>query len=350
MKKLNLIRCLNLFIQLIYLNLAVFASTQNNKAPLMGKCQLIGNSHVLTFNNSQEKILANLVCIHGMSMCAQAYTKIGYELLNQHKIATYAVNVEGFGPIGSDTRNEKLDLHDTVKDIRKLINILYTQNPDIPIFLLGESMGASIAIAVTAQNNEHIAGIIAVAPAWKIKKLKRNLSKGILQYIIEPKVPVGFAAKGVIKQATSDPYLIEHIESDTSHRIKLSPIEAIAFLEFIHKTNINVTKISKTPVMIIQGLQDNLVKPESAATLYNDFKTKQKILIIDAKGSHLIFEEGQYNNNDIIELLNFIKGQNEIINYFKIHCLIINNEDINHKYQKILTKILKTIKPETYND
>ncbi len=321
----------------------------------LGDCTKIGASHVLVFNDPNTNIKANLIAVHGMSMCARAYTQLGLCLLKKYQIATYCLNVRGFGPLGSDSREEKLDLIDTTGDIRLLINILHAKNPNLPIILLGESMGASLVLATAANNPEFIDGIVASSPAWKIKKLKRNIAKGILQIIIEPKKKLGLASKGIVNQATNDPNLINHIETSDSHKLKLSLCEAINFLRFIHKTSSYAISVNSCNVMILQGLQDNLVKPESAAYLYKDCTTKHKEFILDCKASHLIFEENQYNSNDIIKLVEFIsassqsnntKSNFEIVSGFQT----INKEFISKKYKRTYNKIVKILSNKSKHD
>ena len=55
----------------------------------------------------------------------------------------------------------------------------------------------------------------------------------------------------------------------------------------------NAKKIVKTPVLLVAGLNDKLVKPQGTIDLYQELSTPDKKLMTIRSGEHLIFEQGQ---------------------------------------------------------
>jgi len=110
-----------------------------------------------------DEIKAVIVALHGFNDYSNAFTSPA-AFLSRHRIACYAYDQRGFGKAprqgvwaGIDAYTN--DLTAFVKEVRK-------RHPDIPLYVLGESMGGAITIAAFTGNNPPDAeGVILVAPA-----------------------------------------------------------------------------------------------------------------------------------------------------------------------------------------
>ncbi len=260
-----------------------------------GSCCGASHAHGLYWMDPRVPTRADLLCIHGLGLCAKGYEPFGKRMA-QEGIATYAMDVRGFGPQSHAGKGDKLDLNETVADVRDVLETIHGRHPDRPIFLLGESMGGSIAIRTAALYPESMSGLICSAPAWRIYKQKRTALKGLLALFLPRGHRVNLAAAGVIRQATNKSALRQHWLSDPDHRLNLSGREAFAFFRFTRRTPKNAGEISRTPVLILQGLHDRLVKPSGVARLFNRLPVRDKELILDISAEHLILEEGQFSN------------------------------------------------------
>lgn len=114
----------------------------------------------------QGKITAVIVALHGMNDYSNAFTGPAEEWA-KHGIATYAYDQRGFGeaPLhGHWAGTWQLD-----DDVAAACRMVHGKHPDVPVYLLGESMGG--AVAVTAATGAAGApradcdGLILVAPA-----------------------------------------------------------------------------------------------------------------------------------------------------------------------------------------
>lgn len=255
------------------------------------------DTHGLSWVSEKAQCQAVLLCVHGLGLCARAYDNLG-KRISPEGIATYAVDVHGFGR-PDEGRQAKLDLDGTVSDIYSILLELRKKYPGKPIFLLGESMGGAIAIRVAALHPDAVDGIVCSAPAWKLYKEKTTAFKGLLTIPFKRNPRISIVAAGVMKQATSKPELKQHWLADASHRLDLSIPEALQFARFIHRTPANAVMIKTIPVLFLQGLDDNLVKPGSAAWLFNKLGSREKKLVLMTNSEHLIFEEDQFSDSAV---------------------------------------------------
>lgn len=267
-------------------------------------CVIVGGTHMLEWQ-SPEPAKIVVVCIHGLGLCARAYKPLAHEF-SASGIDGFGVNVRGFGPDRDKAELAKLNCEETVSDVRKLLVSIHEEQPDYKIVLIGESMGGALAVRVAAENPELVDGVVCSAPAWKLLRIRQTAVKGVFQLFLYSGSRPGFASRSLMHQATADPKLTEHWLKDPSHKLTLSLGEARAFLSFIHKTDLYAKKLN-LPVLITQGLNDNLVSPKSVARLFKDIPSRNKTVLIDGKGEHLLLEEGEFSPALKSRLIEWIK-------------------------------------------
>ncbi len=272
-------------------------------------CKIVGDTHMLEWKSTAPaKII--VVCIHGLGLCAMAYKPLAKEL-SQVGIDGYGVNVRGFGPDRDKADRAKLNCIDTAHDIGKLLVDIRKQHPDYKVYLLGESMGGALAIRAAAENSDLIDGVVCSAPAWKLLKTRSTAVKGVVElYLFRSRKP-GIASRGVIHQATTDHELREHWLAEQSHKMKLSRKEATDFIRFVSKTDSYAKKVTK-PVLVMQGLVDHLVSPKAVAKIFGDIPASNKEFLIDAKGEHLLLEEGKFSPVLLEKLIAWLKADQSI--------------------------------------
>lgn len=267
-------------------------------------CVIVGETHMLEWRSpTPAKIV--VVCIHGLGLCARAYKPLGISL-SANGIDGFGVNVRGFGPNKGKPERAKLDCIHTVNDVTELLRNIHKEQPDYKVFLVGESMGGALAIRIAAENPTLVDGVVCSAPAWRLLRMRRIAGKGVFELFLFSGKNPGPAGRAVIHQATSDPELTAHWLADPSHKLKLSWKEATSFLNFISKTHYYAKRLTK-PVLVVQGLNDNLVSPKGVATIFRDIPSNNKTFLIDAKGEHIVLEEGRSSPALIEKLIEWMK-------------------------------------------
>jgi acylglycerol lipase len=104
---------------------------------------------------------ALVLALHGFNEYRNAFARLGTYLASQGML-TYAYDQRGFGATAQRGRwggEERL-----IADQRVLAGLLRERYPNVPLFLLGESMGGAVVMAAAAAGSR-ADGIILVAPA-----------------------------------------------------------------------------------------------------------------------------------------------------------------------------------------
>jgi len=251
-----------------------------------------------------EKPWAILMCIHGFGLHKSAYEAFG-KAMAKKGVLVFALDVRGFGSWCKLDR-PKVNFDLCTSDISHVSATLKKGMPDVPIFLLGESMGGAIVLQ-SAMGCKAVEGVISSVPAadrYNGTKTKMKVAWRVL--LSGPKT--GFdITKDVIEKVSRDEKLVEEWKSDREARFKLGTDELIKFDTFMNSTKLKVQSLEK-PVMIVQGGADPLVKPASTIELYDAIKTTDKTLIILGFKEHLIFENEQFSPLMLEGLTNWLKG------------------------------------------
>jgi lysophospholipase len=233
-----------------------------------------------------------IIAIHGLSLEHSSYDAFATKIADAG-YTTVAFDVRGFGSYRQALGAEQIDIDECIGDLKNVVSAIRADNPNKPLFLLGESMGGAIALQLAAKHPELMEGLIASVPAGKRFAQKRTTVKVALHYL-EHKNKTFDIGSDVINRATKDPKLKEMWSDDPKTRSMLTPRELIAFQEMMNRNIDSAKKIHSTPVIIFQGVSDGLVKPEATYDLFRAIACKDKDLVMIGNAEHLIFEEGRF--------------------------------------------------------
>jgi len=249
---------------------------------------------------------AVLLCVHGFGLHKSAYEAFG-KAMSSRGVLVFALDVRGFGS-WCKLERPKVNFDLCTSDLSHASTMLKKGLPDVPIFLLGESMGGAIVLQ-SAMSCKDIDGVVSSVPAadryngtkTKMKVAWRVLSGAKNDFDI---------TKDVVEKVSRDEKLVEEWKNDREARFKLGTDELIKFDSFMKSTKFKVQRLEK-PVLIIQGGSDPLVKPSSTIELYDAIKTKDKTLIILGYKEHLIFENEQFFPLMLEGLNNWMRGHSK---------------------------------------
>lgn len=258
----------------------------------------------LSWLNPLGKPRAIILCVHGLGLHSGSYEQFG-KAMSQRGYAVYAVDVRGFGSWMAAKGREKCDFKHCSDDIVSTLNVLRMANPNVPVYLLGESMGGAIALDVASQYPALINGLISAVPAAERFNTGRTDFKVFMHLLTgNRKVNV---EKSVVNRATADPALREEWSEDPLGRMNLSAKELMQFQAFMNDNHDRAKKIDRLPVLIVQGGKDKLVKAEGTKELFEKLATQDKNLAMVNGAEHLVYEEGQFSR-EVLDLTdNWIK-------------------------------------------
>lgn len=244
-----------------------------------------------------------ILCIHGLGLYSKSYENFAQRLAKQGA-AVYAIDVRGFGSWMQAKGHEDVNFDACLADVSAALRSIRQANPGLPVFLLGESMGGAIALRATSMYPELIDGLISSVPAADRFQTKRTDLKVALGILRGPRRDINIGKQIVDQAATAkrvedgktvnvvNQELADDWANDPLARMKLSPKELIQFQAFMNDNHDAVKKITAVPVLFVQGLDDNLIKPEGTWELVQEIRTPDRMMVA-LPSRHLVFEEMQ---------------------------------------------------------
>ncbi|BFZ10385.1 hypothetical protein BsWGS_13424 [Bradybaena similaris] len=100
---------------------------------------------------------------HGAGEHCLYYTELA-ELLGERHLFVFAHDHQGHGQ-SEGPRMHITDIRDYVRDIFQHIDSVKEKFPDLPVFIIGHSMGGAVSILAALDQPEYFAGVVLISPA-----------------------------------------------------------------------------------------------------------------------------------------------------------------------------------------
>lgn len=165
---------------------------------------------------------AAIIALHGMNDYGHAFEAAGEYWSREAGISLYAYDQRGFGrspELGRWPGEGALKV-----DLRSAISAVRAENPGTPLFVLGHSMGAAVAMAAAADGALDVDGVILAAPGvWGGSRLPLSyrVALNISAGVAPGKTLTGERAKrqatdniAVLRAMLADPYVIKPTRLD----------------------------------------------------------------------------------------------------------------------------------------
>ncbi|HEY9712420.1 MAG TPA: alpha/beta fold hydrolase [Chroococcales cyanobacterium] len=263
-----------------------------------------------TFINWKPSVAprAVLLCLHELGMHAGRFEDLGQRMA-RNGYDVYAMDLRGFGEWSSVKGHEgRMDLDNTMADVKEACTALKESHPDMPVFLLGEAMGGALALRAAETFPDLIQGTISAAPGGEHYKTTHNYMT-VCHRLITGGPNKRFAyGKELIDNATPKQELRDDLQKDPSVRLDLAPRELMACQFFMYKTRNMARRITKTPVLIVQGQQDGESKPEGATKVYDRLGTKDKQMLSVSDGDHYVYEDKKVSDKTFTDTLSWLNS------------------------------------------
>jgi len=231
---------------------------------------------------------AVLLIVPGLAEHSGRYTNV----VNYFVPRAYAVcglDTQGHGK--SDGLRCYIDrFSDYIDDIKIFFDIVHQRYGDRKIFMVGHSMGATIALAYAVQHQRDLAGLIISGVGLKPGSSISPVLKRVVRLIsfLFPKMGVTVLDATAISQdkAVVDAY----IHDPLVHRGKITARLGAELLKTIDRLPSQIPMIN-LPIIIMQGTEDLLCNPEGSPMVYDLVGSRDKTLKLYEGFHHEIFNE-----------------------------------------------------------
>ena len=234
---------------------------------------------------------AALLIVHGLAEHSGRYMNV----VNHFVPLGYAVyGIDLFGHGRSDGMRVYVDrFKDFLCSVKTYFGMIRDCQPEVPICLVGHSMGGLIGAAYLLDHQHELAGAVLSGAAVKVgestplmtilagKLLSRLMPKfGLLQLKVD--------------SLCRDPEVVKAYEDDPLvHTGKITARLAAEMLKAMQRVTDKASEIV-LPIFVVHGSEDELVDPDSAQMLYDGVGSADKAIKIYDGLYHEVFNEPEH--------------------------------------------------------
>lgn len=236
---------------------------------------------------SPDSERAAVIIVHGASEHSGRYGHVAQALVADG-YAVYALDHRGHGR--SDGPRAVIDrLARAVADVDRLVSQVRVGHPELPIVMLGHSMGATVAISYTIRHQERLRALILSGPLAALEAAPAPLRMlGRVLAVLAPQLPLVDIDASLVSR---DPEVVRDYEADPlNHHGKLPARTIDELARAIDDFPEAVTTIT-LPVLILYGTADRLAPPSGAQMLERRIGSADKTTIAYPGLFHEILNE-----------------------------------------------------------
>lgn len=202
-----------------------------------------------------------VVCyLHGQGEHSGPFAAMGDEL-QRLGFAVYAHDQRGFG-LSRAPRGDIERFDHFVIDAMAVVRHARSRYPERPCFLLGFSMGGHVAMRVAARLQRELAGVVALAPGFKLRRLPlRVLLLAVARLLRAPSGPTPWPFAVPVCR---NPEHLERAEADEYWVRAYTPRYYLETWRSIRRAFREAPRI-RLPVLVLAPEQDYLVDSRAAA-------------------------------------------------------------------------------------
>ncbi|HEY9677030.1 MAG TPA: alpha/beta fold hydrolase [Drouetiella sp.] len=282
---------------------------------------------VRVWHDPAQKPRAVAIAIHGLVMHGGVYDSLAKNLASQGFVV-YAPDLRGFGR-WHDIRGKEaaLNYNKSSEDINEIVQAARKKYPDIPLYCIGESMGAGFAMKAAVDNPNTIDGLVLSAPALKPRFFVGPILKEAPKVAVAPRKKVNLAPY-IKRFASNDPAIIEESLKDPLVTKQMTTWEIANSIRTMRPNLGYARKLpSNLPMLVIQGDNDRMLRANAVVQMVAKTKTKDQTVRWFSNRGHLLLETA-YLQQDTLNTVN---------NWLHQHMSAQQFEFSDNNYKQILT-------------
>lgn len=260
-----------------------------------------------------------VLALHGLVMHGQAYDELGKSLAEKGFLV-YSTDMRGYGRLTKEYPHEfcsakdckqKIHYGKSAEDLVKLADKLKQDHPELPLYVIGESMGADMAIRIASARPNLADGLVLSAPAIRAHHfVDSNTVKNL------PVIMANFRKQldlmpYVKKYASEDPKVVHELSKDPMLRRKMSTYDLLMSRMTINDTLNYVPNISPNkPVLVLQAKDDRCVRADAVVLLMSRLKSQdQQVRWFESRG-HILIETAHIRPDTMETITSWLDNHN----------------------------------------
>ncbi len=231
---------------------------------------------------------ALVIVSHGYAEYAGRYEHFAHSLVD-NGFAVYALDHRGHGRSEGEQVNVKV-FSEYINDLSRFVEILRQQNPNKKRFLLGHSMGGTMAAQMVIEHPHQVDGLILSAP-YLINAVKVPAALLAVSGIVARLLPGLPTIKLDASAISRDTVIVQNYTTDPL--VYNGGTKARFGKELLGAGEYVLTRAStiKLPVLVMHGTGDRIASSEGSQQLFNALSSKDKRLKMFEGYYHEILNE-----------------------------------------------------------
>ena len=234
---------------------------------------------------------AVVVLVHGYGEHMGRYAHV-VEVLVKRGYAVYTIDHRGHG--GSEGVRAYVERFDYfVADLDLLVQKAQAMYPDLPLCMLGHSMGGLIAVRYALRHQAKLACLIVSGAALLIGQDASPLLKKLAWLIatIAPRLPISSVSSGPESILSRDPTVEEAFDADPlCYKGKIKARMAYEMLKAAADARQHMASLM-LPLLIMHGAEDKLTDPCGSVQLFEQARSSDKTLKLWPGCRHELYNE-----------------------------------------------------------
>ncbi|MDR2876974.1 MAG: lysophospholipase [Chromatiales bacterium] len=210
--------------------------------------------------------------VHGFNDYSAAFEVLG-RALTQEGIAVYAYDQRGFGATDEKKRGIWAGQETLVSDLNTVARLLRARYPDIPLYIIGESMGGAVTITtLTSANPPPVDGAVLMAPAiWgrKIMPWYQRASLAVVRFIAPRLLLTGNMARRTGVRASDDVEVLYALGRDPLVQ-KGARVDTLYGLSELMNDALARAGDLSVPTLLLYGAKDEIIPPAAMCRLLSN--------------------------------------------------------------------------------
>jgi alpha-beta hydrolase superfamily lysophospholipase len=233
---------------------------------------------------------AVIVALHGFNDYRAAFAEFG-TFAAARGVAVEAYDQPGFG--ATSGRGSWPGTAELVRWLDEAVAAARQHHPGVPVYLLGESMGGSVALAAMGgPDPPEVDGVILAAPAvWNGQDLPASY-RATLRVLASVLPMLRVSARHVRRQASDNIAMLRALGRDPLY-LHYTRIDAVNGLVELMVESQEVAPKVKAPMLVLLGARDQIVPPAGSRRFVATLDPATCSVVTYLQGWHLLLRDHQ---------------------------------------------------------
>ena len=263
-----------------------------------------------------------VLAMHGLVMHGTTYDELGKALADEGFLV-YATDMRGYGRLTKEYPHEfcaskdckqKINYNKSSNDLLQLAERIKADHKSLPLYIIGESMGADMAIRVASTRPEVVDGLVLSAPAIRAHAFVDRSTVMNIPYLMANWQKQLDLMPYVKRYASRDPKIVTELSKDPLLRRHMDTYELYRSRRCINQTLAYVPNISADkPVLVLQAKDDRCVRADAVPSLMSKLKSRdQQVRWFDDRG-HILIETAHIRPDTMETIVSWLNSHNNVL-------------------------------------